>query len=285
MHAFIFMGRPQIVGALRLPSALALAELRARAWWHNLFGPRGAIGEGPTPPETLDLSAYTPGALATMLGNGRDAANPDVVPVGDCVVAADLHLAAARSSAAGQPWTPTTEQALTTYSAVTGYVRGDAATDQGTDPLALLAWRVAGNTYPDGSALLEGLLVDAADRTRLQQGIWLPSGAMAWASLPDEWESEEDAGDVWDVAGDPNPDSGHGFGLVGYDAVGPIVSTWGELVHMTWAAAAKYLLTTAGGGVLAPLDSDALSRVTGLCPAGYDLARLQAYLEMIGRRT
>lgn len=278
-------GRLRIVGALQLPSPLDVAELRARAWWHNLFDtPAYAGAPGPTPPLTLDLAAANPGATATMLGNGTDAACPDVAPVGDCVVAADLHLAAVRSSVAGQPWTPTTEQALAEYSAVTGYVVGRPETDQGTDPLALLAWRRSGAPYPDGSTLLEGLLVDASDERRLRQGIWLPSGAMAWACLPDGWESEGDEGDVWDVAGPPNPDNGHAFALVGYDDCGPIVCSWGELFHMRWAAAAQYLVTSAGGGVLAPLDDDALDRATGLCPAGYDLRSLQAYLEIVGRR-
>jgi hypothetical protein len=249
----------------------------------------------PTPPTTLDLTS-SPGAqlvVNTMLGNGPDPSLPNgpdgnpIDPVGDCVIACDLHLAGIRAAAAGESLVPNTPEAICVYGDVTGYVPGNASTDQGTDPTALFAWRKT-NAYPDGTFLAAAVPVDATNRTRLFQAIWLTSGCYGWASLPDGWQSEEDAGDVWDVAGDPNPSSGHGFALAGFGLtseatprIAIAVITWGEIVWLTVEAAAKYLTVSAGGGVAAPLDSNVVNAVSKLCPAGVDLSTLQSFLNAI----
>ena len=197
MKTFKVRGKHRKVGTVKHPSAAAMAAQHAKGFFHEI------VGTVPTPPSSVDYLTPAKAALATMLGNGPDSTLPEGVdPVGDCVIAEDLHLAAERACNAGAPWVPTTADALAAYSAVTGYVQGDASTDQGTDPLALVAWRKAGNAYPDGSVLLDAISVDATNETGLQQAIWLATGCFAWASLPDGWESEEDGGDVWDVDGD-----------------------------------------------------------------------------------
>ena len=279
MKSFLHKGVGRIVGAVKQPSEADLLLLKAKGWFHELFDV-----QRPTAPTSVDYITPALPALSTMLGNGPDPANPPACPngVGDCVIAEDLHLAAMRACNAGAPWVPTTAQALAEYSAVTGFVATDPTTDQGTDPMALVTYRKAGNAYPDGSKLLDARLVEADNKPALQLAIWLAVGCFAWASLPDEWESQEDGGDVWDVAGAPNPNNGHGFGLASYDENFLYLAEWGEAnppVKMTYAAAAKYLVTSAGGGVLALLDDDMVNRVTGLCPAGMNLATLTTTLD------
>jgi hypothetical protein len=105
---------------------------------------------------------------------------------------------------------------------------------------------------------------------------------MAWADLPDAWESREGSGDVWDEQGKPDPQNGHCFAQVGYDANGYPLNTWGEVdppIVLTEKACARYCIPSAGGGLVALLDSDAISRITGKCPAGYDLSGLRRLLE------
>jgi hypothetical protein len=276
---FKHRGRHHVVGTVVRPSAEASAAQRSKGLFHEV------LGTLPPPPDSVDYVTAAQSALATPLGNAPDPTLPaGVSPVGDCVIAADLHLAALRACNAGAPFVPTTPESLTAYSAVTGYVQGNVATDQGTDPLALLAWRLAGNAYPDGSTLLAAIDVDTTNEVAYKQAIWLADGVLQWASLPDPWESEEDGGDVWDVAGAPDDNNGHGFGGVSYGKNVPL-STWGEVnpcVELTFAAAAKYCVTSAGGGCVALIGSNAFERISKKCPAGYDLSGVKAYLASLG---
>jgi len=73
-----------------------------------------------------------------MLGNDT---------VGDCVIAYMLHQIMIWNSVAhaGSSVSFTTDQAIQTYSAITGYVPGDPSTDNGTDPdTALTFWQKNG---------------------------------------------------------------------------------------------------------------------------------------------
>jgi hypothetical protein len=280
MKSFFVNGVERLVGSIRVPSVEDMEDFVKRGFFHE------AIGTMPTPPDVCDYITPAIDALSTMLGNGPD---PDLPPgqgpVGDCVVAEDLHLAAMRACNAGAIWVPKTSQALDEYSAITGFVIGDPSTDQGTDPLALIRYRLAGNPYPDGSTLLDARAVDATSETRLKQAIWLADGIIMWAALPDEWESEEEGGDIWDVAGPPNPDNGHGFGGASYGTQRIRLTEWGIAeppIRLTYRAAAKYCVPSAGGGCIALIGSNAFNSITKKCPAGYDLSTLKSYIDSLG---
>lgn len=288
MHRLIsFRGKQVRVGAVRQPSALALAEQAAKGWFHELFGLTRDPSNNAGLVVPASLPALIPSAAAanaTMLANGPDPSAPSEVAAegtGDCMWAADVHACATRACYADAPFLPTPGMALAGY-ASTGYVLGNAVTDQGTDPTQLIAYRKAGNPYPDGSVLLDAVSVDASNRSTLSEGIYLASGVQAWLSLPDKVLTQEDPGDVWDVCGPPNPDNGHGVFLSpNYTDVGPMIVTWGELVQATWQFAAAYMVARAGGGAFAPLDGDSISKITGKCPAGADLTGLTNYLAKI----
>lgn len=283
MKTFKFRGVDRIVGNVKQPSLEGQAIQAAKGFFHELFSyenPRHAMSA--MNPSVVDYLTASKASCETMLGNGPDATlPPGIGPVGDCVIAADLHGCGSRASNAGKLFVPATVDALAAYGAITGWSATDPSTDQGTDPLALVAWRLAGNAYPDGSALLDAINVDARNDRAIRQAIWLATGCLAWASLPDAWESLEDAGDTWDVAGDPVPSNGHGFWLLDYNLIGPRVVTWGEIVQLTWRAAEKYLLPSAGGGCLALLDADSVSSITQKTPAGFDLSAVKSYLESL----
>jgi hypothetical protein len=262
---FTFRGVDRIVGRLIQPSEVDAIEQAAKGLFHELFPPH-MLGVVASPSATHYLTA-NPAAQATMLLNNVR---------GCCAEAADLHIDASRCANAGAPYLPTDDDSDAAYRGATGY-DGTPATDRGTDPLRLMAWRKT-NPYPSGSVLLDSVNVQPS-RAMLSQGIWLCTGLLGWACLPQAWESLEDAGDVWDLAGPPVPTNGHMFGLLDYTDAGPIIETWGEQIQMTWAAAKLYLSRSAGGGVVAPLDTDCISRVTSKTPSGFDLSALTRYVQ------
>lgn len=285
MKSFLVQGVERLVGSIKIPSVEEMEEFAKRGFFHEIFGP-STDNALPTPPDQIDYITPALDALQTMLGNGPD---PDLPPgqdpVGDCVIAEDLHLAALRACNAGTPWVPTTTQALDAYSAVTGFKIGDPSTDQGTNPLDLIKYRLAGNAYPDGSTVLDARVVDTSSEQRIKEAIWLADGVIMWASLPDEWETEEDGGDIWDIAGPPNPDNGHGFGGASYGTQRIRLTEWGIAkppIRLTYRAAAKYCTARAGGGCVAFIGSNAFARISGLCPAGFDLTKLKAYIDSLG---
>ena len=105
--------------------------------------------------------------------------------------------------------------------------------------------------------------------------------------LPDGWISPfpSSAGFVWDVAGDPNPDNGHGFGGGGYDAsMTDQAIEWGmdPTIKLTSRFIKRYCVPSAGGGAVALLGSNAFARISGLCPAGMDLSALKAAIDGLG---
>ena len=80
-----------------------------------------------------------------MLGNGPCTLNGQpFAGAGDCVIAYMLHQIMIWNAVAhaGTPVSFTDDQAIQTYSAITGYVPGDPSTDNGTDPdTALNYWQ------------------------------------------------------------------------------------------------------------------------------------------------
>jgi hypothetical protein len=90
------------------------------------------------------------------------------------------------------------------------------------------------------------------------------------------------SGFTWN-AGDPsNPDDGHCVVALGYTAEGLIVSTWGMLGTMTWAAAAQYLTPDAGGSCMALVTQDWIVKATQDAPMGISWSQLVNDLEAEG---
>lgn len=279
------------VGTIVQPSEAGQLWLAAQGFLHDVFArlaPEAHAAGAFTAPPTLDLVTPCADIVGLMLANGADPLTT-LVPCGDCVVAEDMKLAAMRArlaAGAGSPttWCPTASQTVGAYSAATGYVEGDASTDNGTDPVAYIQWRLAGNLYPDGSRLVAAYNVDATNWAAYQQAQWLADGVMHWANLPDATSDEEDAGDTWDASGPPVAANGHGFGGCGYSATEAYALTWGlnPPIKMTRAFLAQYCVPSAGGGCVALVGSNAFSRITQLCPAGVDLSGLEAALGAVG---
>jgi hypothetical protein len=289
MQTIKIRGVERIVGSVVQPSEADQLWLKGLGFFHDFVQalmPKTHAAGALVAPATLDLVTPYASIVGTMLGNGPDPANPPAYPngVGDCILAEDMKLAAMRAASAGSPWVPTTEQTLAAYAACTGFNASDPSTDQGTDPTAWLKWRLGGAPYPDGSKIVAAFNVDTTNWANYTLAHWLSDGIVHWASLPDGVESEEDAGDTWDVCGDPDPNMGHGFGGCGYDESTSNALEWALVppIKLTKRFLSTYCVPSAGGGCVALIGSNMFARLTGKCAAGLDEPGLEAALAGLG---
>ena len=198
--------------------------------------------------------------------------------IGDCTVAACGHQIQQWTANAGSQRTPSDAEILSAYEKVSGYRRGDQATDDGADLLDVMKyWRKSGI---GGHKIGAFASVDPGNFDHLRAAVWIFGGAVLGLALP---QSARDQ-DVWDVpaggaAGLGKPDSwgGHAVEVAGFGPRGVLVVTWGVLKWMTWDFLKAYCEEA-----YALISKDFL--VDGATPNnGFDLARLKADLKTVSR--
>jgi hypothetical protein len=227
----------------------------------------------PAPPASVDYAHAAATALSKMYLNDQ---------LGDCVIAGMAHLVGLFTGNAGQtPVTFTDAQITALYSAIGGYVPGDASTDGGCNEQdALNYWKQHG--APNGSHQIAGwLAVNPADVNEVKTALWLFENLVFGIELPDAWLNVNASGFVWD-AGAPNPNNGHCVVGCGYNAQGIQVSTWGMVGTMTWAALARDVIAQSGGELYCVISQDCLNRATTKTPAGLNWSQLVADFNAIG---
>jgi hypothetical protein len=234
----------------------------------------------PTPPTSVDWSSNAAAALAQMYLNDQ---------LGDCVIAGLMHLQGVWTGNAnpGQPFIATDAQVIAAYSAIGGYVPGDAATDQGCDESTALQYAQT-TGVGDGTKFAGSAGIDGTNQLECQQALSLfEGGVMFGIALPDAWvnPTPSASGFTWDVAGDPDPENGHCVVGVGYSADGIIISTWGMLGTITWAAVAKYATAGGGGELWAALSPDQIATGQAKAPNGLDWGALQSDFQLIAGAT
>lgn len=205
--------------------------------------------------------------------------------LGDCTCAAAGHMIECWTSNLGDAFTPSTAQIIAAYSAVSGYVSGNPATDNGAVELDVLNyWRqqgIAGHKI-DAYAALD-VAAAASNRQNhecFKQGIALFGGAYIGLALPLSAQQQN----VWDIPSlwsrlrsqsAPGSWGGHAVPVLAYDSSGLTCITWGEKKRMTWEFFTQYC-----DEAYAPLSPDWLS-AQGTDPSGLDLAQLTADLSAI----
>lgn len=199
--------------------------------------------------------------------------------VGDCVCAAILHLILQQESytlAPTKPVLPTDAEAIALYSAVTGYVPGNPATDQGTYMLgaggAMSYWSTHGVTC--GGTLNKPLaFLQVGNATEYKQAISLFSNLLIGIRLPQAIVAADEVPEVWCDFSGPIA-GGHEIILVGYETLPSGVYydlvSWGQLYRCT----EEFLLGTVDEAVT--VLNPAFMNAQGLNPAGINLAALQA---------
>lgn len=237
------------------------------------FSRHGAIM--PMPPASSNW--YADVATWEMLANDQ---------VGDCVFAAILHLILQQESytmAPAKPALPTDAEAIAAYSAVTGYVPGNPATDQGTYMLgaggAMAYWASHGITC--GGVLNKPLafLQVGKNPVEYRQAISTFSNLLVGIQLPEAIVSPDVVPDVWRDFSGPVA-GGHEILLVGYETLPSGVYydlvSWGSLYRCT----EEFLLRVIEEA--ATVLNPAFMNAQGTSPAGTDLASLQASMAALG---
>lgn len=247
------------------------------------------FGRKPTvlPVGTLKLANYLtpsiapPPDVASYGGGSRkyDFLGNDTV--GDCVIAAILHVLQDEIEDNGGTFTPTTQDALTLYSTITGYDPTNPATDQGTDPVAALDYWKANAI--GGNKIIGYASLDPTNLTELKAGVWLfGSVFFAW-DVPSYAMDQFNAGQPFHL--DPDADAtiegGHETPFNGYtaDNVFQLV-TWAKETGMNADFAAAF-----GEIPLVAVSQAWINSATQKAPSGFganelvaDLAQLAAKL-------
>ncbi len=194
--------------------------------------------------------------------------------VGDCAVASAANLIRCWSAnGQNKEDDPPEWLVLTTYAFLSGYDPSDATTDVGLVELDVLKyWRQSGF----GGYKIEAFAaVDPQRLDEVRAGIWLFGGLYVGLELPEAWETRSD---VWDVgqgqAYQRGSWGGHAVPIVGYDARGVTIVTWGGTRLVTWAAWQKY--GSEAWACIAPEFTN-----NGKAPNGFDLAALRQDLQAL----
>jgi hypothetical protein len=185
--------------------------------------------------------------------------------IGDCTAAAFYHARQVFSSQTGNEITDPTYDVLALYELSTGYVPTDPSTDNGGDEQAVLTY-ILNNGAPigDGSSvdkLIAFVEVDVCNQDDIKTVINECGVCYIGVNMPQTLMDGMEP--LWDyqTGDDTTSAGGHAVVLVGYDATGPFLISWGNKYQMTWAFFAQYVeeayalidnlwFNTAGGTVL-----------------------------------
>jgi len=248
------------------------------------FALRNYLSRGmPAPPATCDFTKHAAAALSKIYDNDT---------LGDCVIAGMAHVVGVMTGNAGaKPFLYSNAQIVGLYSAIGGYVPGQASTDQGCDEqTALNYWENNGalppnTTSPTGAHKIAGwMTVDSTNVEEFQTALWLFENLYFGIELPDAWVNPmpSASGFVWDAAGPPDPNNGHCVVGVGYTSAGVVIDTWGMTGLMTNAALAKYPNQAANGELYTVVSMDALGKANQKAPSGFDWSQLVADFDSMG---
>ena len=228
----------------------------------------------PPPPPSQDYSRAARPVLSNVYLNDQ---------LGDCVIAGGYHVVGVETGNADDLFTATDQQITADYSAIGGYVPGDANTDNGCDEAtALNYWTERG--FADGTKLLGWLAVDPTDRQEVAAALYLFENLFFGMELPDAWVNPMPSGSgfTWDVAGASDPANGHCVIGAGYNPDGVTIDTWGLLGTLTWNAIAQYCAAANNGELYVMLTPDQLEKGQSKAPNGVDWADLVKDFNSIG---
>jgi hypothetical protein len=197
--------------------------------------------------------------------------------LGDCVCEDSGHALMLRTANASKIVIPTTQDIMTLYEAVGGYVPGNASTDQGCDETAMCQYMVT-NGLCGQKASATGPL-DPTNMDHLKWSVQIFGSCRLGIIVDQQMEQQFSSGQPWTTpaaANDPNA-GGHDVPIVKYDAEYAYVVTWGGLQPVAWPLVAN-------SQFLDEAHCDAWEdwmRAGGTAPSGFDLAGLLADLQQI----
>jgi hypothetical protein len=225
----------------------------------------------PAPPATFNAAKAVKGAWGMM----------DNDQIGDCTCAAAGHLVMEWTATAQSAMqTPTDQDIVAAYSAITGYNPTTGANDNGAQELDVLNyWRQQGI---GGHKIEAYMALEPSNHTHVMDAVWIFGGCYIGLALPKSAQAQTSNKKIWSVppsgtGGDGAPGSwgGHAVPVVAYDSRSLTVVTWGALQTMTWGFWAAYC-----DEAYAILSTDFLEQKNGqtVAPNGFNMQQLQTDL-------
>ena len=220
------------------------------------------VGVRPAPP-MRDWSAGLPYDLG-MLHNDE---------CGDCAYAALSHLSQVMTEGR---YTPDADAVRSAYCIGTGYIPGNAATDQGAAMLDVL--RQSRTSGIDDHKIGAFAKLRAGDIDHVKFAINEFGGVYLGAQLP---LSTQDTGDVWSRPAisteqdRPGSWGGHAMAAIGYDRSHVTFITWGKRQSATW----DWWLACVDEAYA--VFSDDWIQADGSAPVGLDKSALLGYLDSL----
>jgi hypothetical protein len=221
----------------------------------------------PAAPATCDLTGKV--SVWGMMENDQ---------LGDCTCAAAGHLIMEWTANAGKKMvTPSNQQIVAAYSAITGYNPTTGANDNGAVEIDVLNyWRQSGIA---GHKIAAYMALEPANHTHIMDSVYIFEGCYIGLQLPLTAQDQVKNHQPWSVSpsgitGDGKPGSwgGHAVPVVAYDSRGVTVVTWGALQTMTWSFWEAYCEEA-----YAILSADYLTGKK-TTPQGFNMQQLQADL-------
>lgn len=169
-----------------------------------------------------------------MLGNDK---------WGDCVLAGAGHETMLWNKEANKIVNITEQNALSDYSAITGFDPNNPASDQGTDMQVAASYRRKTGVL-DAQAkrhkVSAYLAVAPGNKTQLKVAMYFFSAVGIGIKFPSSAMDQFNAGKPWTVVAGSDIEGGHYVPAVGYDQSYIYVVTWGQVQKMSWAFFEKY---------------------------------------------
>jgi hypothetical protein len=173
----------------------------------------------PTPPATVTA----PQLVWPMADNDK---------YGDCTIAAAIHTDQAIAKLTNEPWTYPGD-----YEVAERYLQMTGGQDTGlVETVVLKAWMAKGGMFGHRLAAFAPLAVKHT--TAIKQAVALCGAVYSGVVIPFVAQEQFANHQPWALthtSADDDIDGGHAVPLVGYNAVGPVVVTWGALQQVTWA--------------------------------------------------
>jgi len=192
--------------------------------------------------------------------------------IGDCTCAAVCHLAMLWVRSNGGTLTFTDQDAITTYSAITGYDPKTGLNDNGAILLDVLNYlRKSGVAGHKIEAFTE---IDITNIEEVKLAIYIFGGIDIGVQLP---KSAETATTMWTVVPGDEVVGGHSIIVTGYDDKFIRIVSWGQEYLATWE-----FFTTYCDEAYAMISTDFIKN--NLAPTGMNIANLIADLKTVTKK-
>src|ERR1700733_9460424 len=230
---------------------------------------RDVITPGYTFPSKVYREYKVPSSQWGMLGNDS---------AGDCIVAMIIHWIMCITAHTGTMVTLSTAEALSIYSAISGYdptqtdSQGNNPTDTGLSIAQIMQYMMS--TGINGVKIVAWADVDITNIDEQKFGLYTFGGLLDAVQLPQSAMDQFQAGQAFSVvANDGGILGGHGIVGLGYGSLGTDEVTWAKLQEATWAWRLRYGMECA-----VAITPAWLSAATKQAPNGLNMAQLNTIL-------